>query len=85
MIYLREIQIQHPLQGPYYILVQFFREMLNYHRLNQGSQARTKILGGMTRIKIRDREIRKILTGFRDMAKFVTGNRDPIPPCWAPS
>ena len=34
----------------------------------------------MTRMKIRDRENRKILTGFRDMAGFVTGNRDPIHP-----
>ena len=33
----------------------------------------------MTRMKIRDRENRKILTGFRDMADFFTGNRDLIP------
>ena len=39
----------------------------------------------MTRMKIRDRENRKFLTGFWDMADFVTGNRDPIPPWWAPS
>ena len=31
-------------------------------------------------MKIRDRENQKILTGFRDMADFFTGNRDPIPP-----
>ena len=35
-------------------------------------------------MKIRDRENRKILSGFWDMANFVTGNRDPIPPWWAP-
>ena len=35
-------------------------------------------------MKIRDRENRKILTGFRDMADFVTGNRDPIPPLVGP-
>ena len=35
-------------------------------------------------MKIRDRENRKILTGFRDMADFVTGNRDPIPPPGGP-
>ena len=33
----------------------------------------------MTRMKIRDRENRKILTGFRDMADSSTVNRDPIP------
>ena len=31
-------------------------------------------------MKIRDRENRKILTGFRDMADFFKGNRDLIPP-----
>ena len=35
-------------------------------------------------MKIRDRENRNILTGFRDMADFVTGNRDPIPPLVGP-
>ena len=39
-----------------------------------------KILGEMTRMKIWDRENQKILTGFRDMAVFVMGNRDPIHP-----
>ena len=34
----------------------------------------------MTRMKIRDRENRKILAGIRDMADFFTGNRDPIHP-----
>ena len=34
----------------------------------------------MTMMKIRDRENRKFLPGFRDMADFFTGNRDPIPP-----
>ena len=29
---LREIRIQHHLLVPYYILVQFFMELLNYHR-----------------------------------------------------
>ena len=37
----------------------------------------------MTRMKIRDRENRKLLTGFRDMANFVTGKRDPRPSFWA--
>ena len=36
-------------------------------------------------MKIRDRENRKIITGFRDMADFVTGNRDPIPPLVGPT
>ena len=40
----------------------------------------TKILDGMTRMKIRDRANQKIFTGFRDMADFFTGNQDPIPP-----
>ena len=35
-------------------------------------------------MKLRDRENRKMLTGFRDMADFVTGNRDPIPPLVGP-
>ena len=35
-------------------------------------------------MKIRDRENRKFLTGFRDMADFFTGNRDPIPPWLSP-
>ena len=35
-------------------------------------------------MKIRDRENRKILTGFRDMADFVMGNRDPISPLVGP-
>ena len=35
-------------------------------------------------MKIRDRENRKILTGFWDMADFVTGHWDPIPPLVAP-
>ena len=34
----------------------------------------------MTRLKLWDRENPKIVTGFPDMADFVTGNRDPIPP-----
>jgi hypothetical protein len=38
----------------------------------------------MTRVKIRDRVNRKSLTRFRDMADFVTGNRDPIPPLVGP-
>ena len=38
----------------------------------------------MTRKKIRDRENRKILSGFRDVADFVTGNRDSIPPLVGP-
>ena len=36
-------------------------------------------------MKIRDRENRKILTGFQDMADFVTENRDPIPPLVGPN
>ena len=39
----------------------------------------------MTRKKIRDRENRKILSGFRDVVDFVTGNRDSIPPWWVPA
>ena len=35
-------------------------------------------------MKIRDRENRKFLTGFRDMADFFTGNWDPIPPLVGP-
>ena len=35
-------------------------------------------------MKVRDRENRKFFTGFRDMADFFTGNRDSIPPWWAP-
>ena len=81
---LREIEIKHPVQCPYYIIVQYFRGLLNYHRFEYGSQSRTKILGEMTRVKIRYRENRKFLTGFWDTADFFTGNRDPIPPWWAP-
>ena len=70
---LREIEIQPPLQGPYYILEQYFRELLNYYRFEYDSQSRTKYSAGWRGRKIRDREIRKILTGFRDMADFSTG------------
>ena len=35
-------------------------------------------------MKIRDRENQKIVTGFRDMADFVAGNRDPMPPLVGP-
>ena len=38
----------------------------------------------MTRKKIRNRENQKILSGFRDVADFVTGNRDTIPPLMGP-
>ena len=33
----------------------------------------------MTRMKVWDQENRKNLTGFWDMADFVTGNQDQIP------
>ena len=33
----------------------------------------------MTTMKVRDRENRKLFTGFRDMADFHTENWDPIP------
>ena len=46
--------------------------------------SREQKLDGMTRMKFRDRENRKILTGFRDMANFITGNRDLIPPLVGP-
>ena len=42
------------------------------------------MLDGMTRMKIRVLENRKIFMSFRDMVEFFTGNRDPIPPSWAP-
>ena len=38
----------------------------------------------MTGMKIRDRENRNIFTGFWGIADFFTGNRNSIPPCWAP-
>ena len=38
----------------------------------------------MMRMKIRDRENRKNLTGFQDMAEYLKGNQDPIRPWWAP-
>ena len=55
----------------YYDLVQFFRELLDYHFFKEGSQPRTKILDRMTRKKIRD-------------SNFLTGNLDPTIPWWAP-
>ena len=35
-------------------------------------------------MKVRDRENRKFLTGFRDMVNFFTGNQDPVPPGGSP-
>ena len=38
--------IQHPLVGPYYIMVQFVKELLNCHCLKEGSQSKTKYSTG---------------------------------------
>ena len=83
-VILRKIEIQYPLLGPYYILVQYSRELLNNHCFKEGSQSRTKILGGITRMKFWDRENQKVVTGFRDMADFFKENQDPIPPLVGP-
>ena len=65
--------------GPFLSWYNFARELLNCHCSTESS-VDNKILEGMTRRKIRDRENQKSFKGFQYMADFFTGNRDPIPP-----
>ena len=75
---LGEIGIQHPLLGPYYILVQFLGSCSIITVLSK-ALSREKILDGMTKMKIQDRENLNIFAGFLNMANFYTANLDPIP------
>ena len=52
--------------------------------LLRGLSVENKILDGMMKRKVRDQEKRKFVTGFRDIAEFFKGNRDPMSPWWAP-